>query len=144
MKKVFSRVSLDDMTLVASYLTALAEKHAVFAFYGPMGVGKTTLIGKIIREMVGENLDVTSPTFALVNVYEAKKPIYHFDCYRIEKPEEALNAGIEEMLYSSAICLIEWPEKIEALLPENLITITLSSPDDESFRFIEINIPDHD
>ncbi|HBG70816.1 MAG: tRNA (adenosine(37)-N6)-threonylcarbamoyltransferase complex ATPase subunit type 1 TsaE [Bacteroidetes bacterium GWF2_43_63] len=144
MKKVFSRVSLNDMTMVADFLATLAEKRAVFAFYGPMGSGKTTLIGKMIRIMLQQELDVTSPTFALINVYEAAKPVYHFDCYRIEKPEEALNAGIEEMLYSNAVCLIEWPEKIEALLPKNLITITLSSSDDESFRHIEINIPDHD
>ncbi|HPF00288.1 MAG TPA: tRNA (adenosine(37)-N6)-threonylcarbamoyltransferase complex ATPase subunit type 1 TsaE [Bacteroidales bacterium] len=144
MKKEFSRVSLKDMILVADYLASLAEQHKVFAFYGPMGAGKTTLIGKTIRILLGQELDVTSPTFALVNVYESKNPVYHFDCYRIEKPEDALNAGIEEMLYSNAICLVEWPEKIESILPQNVITVTLSTPDDESNRHIEINIPDHD
>ncbi|HPS83612.1 MAG TPA: tRNA (adenosine(37)-N6)-threonylcarbamoyltransferase complex ATPase subunit type 1 TsaE [Bacteroidales bacterium] len=144
MKKIFSRVSLMDMPLVAGYLASLAENHKVFAFYGPMGSGKTTLIGKIVCSLLGRELDVTSPTFALVNVYEAKKPVYHFDCYRIEKPEEVLNAGLEEMLYSNAVCLVEWPEKIESVLPQNIITVTLSTPDDESYRYIEINIPDHD
>jgi len=144
MKKTFSRVSLKDMTLVAGYLATLAEQYNIFAFYGPMGAGKTTLIGKTIRTLLGRQLDVTSPTFALVNVYEAEKPVYHFDCYRIEKPEDALNAGLEEMLYSNAVCLVEWPEKIGSLLPQKIVTVTLSTPDDESYRYIEINIPEHD
>ncbi|MDX9932750.1 MAG: tRNA (adenosine(37)-N6)-threonylcarbamoyltransferase complex ATPase subunit type 1 TsaE, partial [Bacteroidales bacterium] len=62
------------MILVADYLASLAEQHKVFAFYGPMGAGKTTLIGKTIRILIGQELNVTSPTFALVNVYESKKP----------------------------------------------------------------------
>lgn len=133
-----------DMSLIAGYIATLAENHKIFTFYGPMGSGKTTLIGKIVCSLLGQELDVTSPTFALVNVYEAKKLIYHFDCYRIEKPEDALNAGLEEMLYSNAVCLIEWPEKITSLLPKSIVTVTLSTPNDESHRYIEINIPDHD
>jgi tRNA threonylcarbamoyladenosine biosynthesis protein TsaE len=143
MKKNFSNVSLSDMAEVAGFLAALTEKHTVFAFYGSMGAGKTMLIGQIVRNLLNHDTDVTSPTFALVNVYEGKKTICHFDCYRIEKAEDALNAGIEEMLFSGAVCLIEWPEKIESILPHLMVSVTLTA-DKNSNRNIEINIPDHD
>lgn len=143
MKKEFRNISLTDMASVAGYLAGLTGKYSVFAFVGPMGAGKTTLIGEMVRKLLNTDMEVTSPTFALVNIYEGAKTIYHFDCYRIEKPEEVVNAGIEEMLYSGAVCLVEWPEKIADFLPENLVSVEISATE-ESNRRIEINIPDHD
>jgi len=144
MKKTFSNVSLTDLTGVANYIASLRKDFNIFTFHGQMGAGKTTLIGKIVCAVIGKEIEVTSPTFALVNVYEGAEKIYHFDCYRIEKTEDAINAGIEEMLYGNAVCLVEWPEKIGSLLPQKIVTVTLSTPDDESYRYIEINIPEHD
>ena len=98
-----------------------------FLFYGNMGVGKTTLI-KAIVEHLGSNDLVSSPTFSLVNEYSSPSDtIFHFDFYRIENEEEALNFGIEDYFYSSAWKLVEWPEKIPNLIPDDAEIITIVS-----------------
>lgn len=96
----------------------------VFAFYGVMGAGKTTLIKAICREL-GTADNITSPTFALINEYttENRSVIYHFDFYRINKIEEAFDLGYEDYIYSGNYCFIEWPEKIESLLPEGIVEV---------------------
>ena len=108
-------------------LKACAPKK-VFAFDGPMGVGKTTFIKKLCEEM-GTTDVVNSPTFAIVNVYDVEQPyrgeVYHFDCYRLKELREALDLGAEEYLYSGNYCFIEWPEKIEALLPEETVWVKI-------------------
>ena len=98
----------------------------VIAFFGAMGAGKTTLIREICA-LVGSEDVVTSPTFALVNRYESGKgfPIYHFDFYRIERPEEAFDMGYEEYFYSDGLCLVEWSEKIEELLPDDVMRVEI-------------------
>jgi len=97
-----------------------------FAFYGTMGVGKTTFI-KAICKQLGVNDNVSSPTFAIVNQYLTNKneTIYHFDFYRINKIDEVYDFGYEEYFYSKNLCFIEWPELIENLLPENYIKIKI-------------------
>ncbi|MDB2345727.1 tRNA (adenosine(37)-N6)-threonylcarbamoyltransferase complex ATPase subunit type 1 TsaE, partial [Flavobacteriaceae bacterium] len=93
-------------------------KHTVLVFEGSMGVGKTTLIHALCKEL--EILDtVSSPTFSLINEYKTKngKSIYHFDCYRLETEEEAFDFGAEEYIDSGSLCLIEWPDRISSLLP---------------------------
>ena len=111
----------------------------VFAFYGNMGVGKTTLIKAICKEL-GVNEAVTSPTFAIVNEYRLPDgaPVYHFDCYRVEKLEELFDLGFEEYVYNNALCFIEWPELVEPLLPEGTVNVTIRERDDAS-RLVEIN-----
>ncbi|MDD3431517.1 MAG: tRNA (adenosine(37)-N6)-threonylcarbamoyltransferase complex ATPase subunit type 1 TsaE [Bacteroidales bacterium] len=98
----------------------------LFAFYGGMGAGKTTLIQAICREL-GVKSFVNSPSFALINEYPLNKgdAVYHFDFYRINKLQEAYSIGSEEYFYSDNYCFIEWPEKIEELLPEDCIRIDL-------------------
>ena len=103
----------------------------VFAFYGSMGAGKTTFI-KAICEELGVDDVITSPTFAIVNEYTSHSSlltphssIFHFDFYRIKKVEEVYDMGYEEYFYSGCLCLIEWPELIEDLLPENAKKITI-------------------
>ena len=104
----------------------LTEPHRVFAFEGQMGAGKTTFIKKLVEEM-GTTDVVNSPTFAIVNVYDVEQPykgeVYHFDCYRLKDIREAMDFGAEEYLYSGNYCFIEWPDKIEALLPEDTVYI---------------------
>ena len=107
--------------------------HRVFAFYGTMGAGKTTFI-KAICEELGVNDVITSPTFAIVNEYEATaaETIYHFDFYRIKKLEEVYDMGYEDYFYSGSLCFIEWPELIEELLPDDAVRVTISEQPDGS------------
>ena len=105
-----------------------SEPHRVFAFEGPMGAGKTTFIKKLCEEM-GTMDVVNSPTFAIVNVYDVEQPykgeVYHFDCYRLKDIREAIDFGAEEYLYSGNYCFIEWPDMIEALLPEDTVFVKI-------------------
>ena len=98
----------------------------VFAFNGTMGAGKTTFI-KAICEELGVTETVNSPTFSIVNEYETEdgRIIYHFDCYRINKMEEALEIGVEEYLYSGNLCFIEWSENIASLLPDSVVNVEI-------------------
>lgn len=98
----------------------------VLAFYGKMGVGKTTFIKALCQEL-GVSDVVTSPTFAIVNEYTDGHgtPIYHFDFYRIKKLEEVYDLGYEDYFYSGNLCLIEWPELIDDLLPNDATRITI-------------------
>lgn len=105
--------------------------NKVFAFYGKMGAGKTTFT-KAICEVLGVKDVITSPTFAIVNEYTDREgqPIYHFDFYRIKKLEEVYDMGYEDYFYSNHLCLLEWPELIEDILPENTIKVTIEEQPD--------------
>lgn len=109
----------------------------IFAFYGAMGAGKTTFI-KAVCHQLGVSDIVTSPTFALVNVYLTPKnnPVYHFDLYRMKKTEEIFDIGYEDYFYSGEYCLIEWPELIEPLLPENCIKVHIKVNNHDESRTI--------
>lgn len=111
---------------------ALQEKGLVIAFYGKMGAGKTTFIKALCEELGVEDV-ITSPTFAIVNEYTVdSQSIYHFDFYRIKKIEEVYDMGYEDYFYSGNLCLIEWPELIEELLPENALRVTIEEQPDGS------------
>lgn len=120
--------SLDDLDAAAAkFLDALAGRTVV-AFHGQMGAGKTTFINALARHL-GVTDDATgSPTFAIVNEYRSAsgRPIYHFDVYRIESIYEALDFGIEDYFDSGNLCLIEWPERIEQLLPDDVVIADIS------------------
>ena len=109
--------------------------RTVFAFVGGMGAGKTTFIRALCRQL-GVTDTITSPTFAIVNEYAVTgsptaESIFHFDFYRLQQIEDAVAIGIEDYLYSGNICLIEWPELVEPLLPEDAVHVTISvAPDD--------------
>lgn len=119
--------SLSELPKVAEAVLEELRGRSVVLFRGPMGAGKTTLISRIAAALGAEDT-VTSPTFALVNQYEGEggRRIYHFDFYRINSVEEALDLGYEEYFYSGDLCLVEWPEKIEPLLPEDAMTVTIT------------------
>jgi len=110
----------------------------LFAFYGPMGAGKTTFI-RAVCEALGTTDVVTSPTFAIVNEYSTPsgRPIYHFDFYRIRHLAEVYDIGYEDYFYGSdGICLMEWPELIEPLLPPETVRVTIAVQPDGSRQII--------
>ncbi len=111
--------------------------RSVVALYGPMGAGKTTLVSALMREM-GSADEVTSPTFALVNDYltGAGEHIYHFDFYRINSLSEAFDLGYEDYFFSGNICLVEWPEKIEELLPDDTLRLYIDVMPDGGRRIV--------
>ena len=121
--------TLADINEAAKQFIANMGDSKVFAFYGKMGAGKTTFIKQLCQEMGTDDV-VNSPTFAIVNVYDVEHPqkgeVYHFDCYRLKNICEALDFGAEEYLYSGNYCLIEWPEMIDQILPEDTISIHIN------------------
>ena len=115
---------------MARTLLAAFPDDRFFAFFGKMGVGKTTLIKELCAALgVGDN--VCSPTFAIVNEYSDRQgaPVYHFDFYRLKSLAEAYDIGYEEYFYSGAYCFTEWTEKVEELLPERYIRVEISEVD---------------
>lgn len=114
------------------FIAAMGEKK-VFLFYGSMGAGKTTFIRAICEEL-GVKESINSPTFAIINEYKSGvgEPIFHFDFYRINKEEEAFDFGYEDYFYSGNLCFVEWPEKIENLLPEDAVKVTIQELPDGS------------
>lgn len=125
--------NLEDINRVAREFLNDVGDRTIFALYGPMGVGKTTFV-KAVAESLEVEDDVSSPTFAIVNEYVTKKGVslYHFDFYRVNSIAEALDFGYEEYFYSGNKCFIEWPEKIEELLPEDIVNCYFSENPDGS------------
>jgi tRNA threonylcarbamoyladenosine biosynthesis protein TsaE len=118
--------SIDQLEEVAQKIIANNPKKVIL-FHGEMGVGKTTLIKQLCKTL-GVTGATSSPTFSLVNEYEANdnQLVYHFDFYRLNKEEEALDMGVDDYLYSGNWCFIEWAEKISNLIPETHSVITIS------------------
>ena len=129
--------SLQQLPEIAKDVLKFSE-HKILLFFGEMGVGKTTLIKEIVKQL-GVLDNVSSPTFSLVNEYHTKdgEKVYHFDFYRIDNEEEAMDMGIEEYFYSNSWCLVEWPNKVENLLPLKSVTITITIDHDQQ-RTIEL------
>ena len=115
------------------FLKAIGNNRLV-AFYAPMGAGKTTFITAVCKALGVKEDAVSSPTFAIVNEYRTGdgEPLYHFDFYRIEHPSEALDIGLYEYLDSGSLCLMEWPENIEPLLPDETLRVSISVQPDGS------------
>ena len=138
--------TLEEISATAKAVLADMANYKVFAFHGEMGAGKTTFIHALC-EVMGVQDVVTSPTFSIINQYKTSDPqgpagdrtVYHMDLYRIKDENEAINAGIEDCLYSGDICLVEWPEKAEGIFPDNTLHITISSVDDNT-RKLKFNL----
>ncbi len=133
------RLTIDSLSQLPSVAQTILEELAgrnILLFRAEMGAGKTTLISEIVAQR-GSTDHVSSPTFAIVNEYRDADdaPIFHFDMYRISKIEEAFDFGCEEYLSSGELCLIEWPEQIESLLPDDamVVEIVVDSPRQRTF-----------
>lgn len=120
--------SLDDINNAASQLLKAAANKTVLAFHGQMGAGKTTFIHALCR-VLGVKGTVSSPTFSIINQYitPAAETVYHMDLYRLKDEQEALNAGVEDCLYSGSLCMVEWPEKAPGIFPDDTLHITITS-----------------
>ena len=132
--------SLETIREAAKAFIAAMDDRTVFAFYGAMGAGKTTFIKALCEELGVEDV-INSPTFAIVNEYRSETTgelIYHFDFYRINKLSEAEDIGTEDYFYSGALCVIEWPEKIDELLPGDVVNVRIAENADGS-RTVEVD-----
>jgi tRNA threonylcarbamoyladenosine biosynthesis protein TsaE len=130
--------NIKDINKAARTFIDYMPEGNVIAFYGNMGAGKTTFI-KALCEELGVEDEVTSPTFAIVNEYtctNAPSKIYHFDFYRIKKLEEVYDMGYEDYFYSDSLCLIEWPELIEELLPDDVTKVHIIEQPDGSRKIV--------
>ena len=125
---------LEDLEKGAKTFLKEIGKHTLVAFYAPMGAGKTTFTTAVCKELGVEEDAISSPTFAIVNEYRGRQgqPIFHFDFYRIDNPAEALDIGLYDYLDSGCLCLMEWPENIEGLLPEETLKVSISVQPDGS------------
>jgi len=126
-EKQFNAVALSDLNSLAEEIYSFGKSYKIWLLDAPMGAGKTTFITALCK-FLEVNDHVSSPTFALVNEYASEKvgEVYHFDFYRIESEEEALDIGAEDYFYSGNLCLIEWPGMIPSLLPDTYLSINIS------------------
>ena len=134
MKHQIQIAGLEDLERAAKEFLQLLGSHTLVAFYAPMGAGKTTFTTALCKVLGVEEDAISSPTFAIVNEYRGKggRPVFHFDFYRIDNPAEALDIGLYDYLDSGELCLMEWPENIEGLLPEETLRVQISVRPDGS------------
>lgn len=135
MNRTITITSEADLDRAAKEFVTLMGDETVYAFNGPMGAGKTTFIRALSRALGVSDDEANSPSFSIINEYRSDTTaelIYHFDFYRVETLEEALELGIEDYFDSGAVCLIEWPERIAAALPDDTVTVEIKVNDDDS------------
>ncbi len=132
--------SIDELSKVSDLLISWRDKSNIVAFYGNMGAGKTTLIKNLCARL-GVQDEVNSPTFALVNEYQTETcdSIFHFDFYRIKSLEEVFDIGYEDYFYGGSLCLLEWPELIDPLMPEHFIKVEIALGDTDDSRVIKLS-----
>lgn len=126
--------NLEEIDSAAQEFLKQTEGNSLIAFFAPMGAGKTTFTTAICRQLGVQEDAVSSPTFAIVNEYRTRTgdPMFHFDFYRIEKIAEALDIGFYDYIDSGFLCMMEWPEKIEEILPEETLKVFITVNPDES------------
>lgn len=144
MVKTIEIPTLEALPQAAREFVSLMGDETVYAFRGDMGAGKTTFIRELCRALGVEEDLANSPSFSIINEYRSDTTaelIYHFDLYRLETVEEALEIGVEDYFDSGALCLLEWPERIEPLLPDDTVTVDIAVNPDES-RTLTVTFPD--
>lgn len=130
-------ISPDETKALGGKLAEAVSPGTVVALYGDLGTGKTQLVKGFCAALGVDERTVSSPTFTILNEYETERfPVYHFDAYRIEHPDEFFELGYEEYFYGEGVCFIEWPARVEALLPDHTLRLRLSHQGD-SRRLIE-------
>ncbi len=138
MIEIISKKSSDTFKLGKEFSKKL-KKGDIVAFYGGLGVGKTVFIKGVCKGL-GINNDVVSPTFTIINEYTSNIKVFHIDFYRVDEISELSELGVEEYLYNNGICLIEWAEKIEVLLPEIKVDVKMDFVSGKNnWRRIRIN-----
>jgi len=134
---ILSTFSPEETIKLGTYIGSVLQKGDVLALQGTLAAGKTTLTKGIALGLdIAEN--VTSPTFTLISEYPGRLPLYHMDVYRLDSVEDFINLGVDEMLYGSGVCIIEWSEKVMSELPASTILIRLETKQDGS-RQITVN-----
>jgi tRNA threonylcarbamoyladenosine biosynthesis protein TsaE len=139
--KTIHVASIEALPQAAEEFVGLMDDRTIYAFNGEMGAGKTTFISALCQALGVDAEEANSPSFAIINEYRSDTTaelIYHFDLYRLESVEEALEIGVEDYFDSGALCLLEWPERIEDLLPDDTVRVDIKVNDDNS-RDIIIN-----
>lgn len=137
--------SVDGLAAAAREFAALMGDETVYAFHGEMGAGKTTFIRALVEYLGVDPEEANSPSFSIINEYRSDTTaelIYHFDLYRLESVDEALEIGVEDYFDSGALCLLEWPERIEALLPDDTVVVKITVDPADNSRLLTVNIPD--
>ena len=137
--------SLESLPEAAREFLSLMGDQTVYAFHGEMGAGKTTFIRELVKALGVDEDEANSPSFSIINEYRSDTTaelIYHFDLYRLESVDEALEIGVEDYFDSGALCLLEWPERIEPLLPDDTVVGKFSVDPDDNSRLLSVNIPD--
>ena len=127
--------SIAQLPEAAEKFVAVMDDRTVYAFYGQMGAGKTTFINALCRRLGVEDDVTNSPSFAIINEYRSDTTaelIYHFDLYRLEDIDEALEIGVQDYFDSGALCFLEWPERIEDILPDDTVRVDIRVNDDDS------------
>lgn len=133
MKHSLTINNIGELDCAAKEFLERTSGHKLIAFYAPMGAGKTTFTTALCK-VLGVTDPVCSPTFTIINEYMKAdgEPMYHFDFYRITKNSEAMDIGLYDYLYSGCLCIMEWPENIEDLLPEETLKVRIAVNPDES------------
>lgn len=145
-KKIIEIASLKALPEAANEFVKAMDDYTVFAFYGEMGAGKTTFINALCKALGVEDDVTNSPSFSIINEYRSDSTaelIYHFDCYRLQNEGEAEDIGVEDYFESGAVCLIEWPERIIDLLPDDTVRVDLVEAAD-GHRTMTLTFPDED
>ena len=137
--------SIEGLPAAAREFASLMGDETVYAFHGEMGAGKTTFTRALVEQLGVGPEEANSPSFSIINEYRSDTTaelIYHFDLYRLESVDEALEIGVEDYFDSGALCLLEWPERIEALLPDDTVVVKITVDPADNSRLLTVNIPD--
>lgn len=136
METEFTSTSPEQTIALGQRFASELKPGDVVCLYGELGAGKTHFVKGMAEGLGIDQDEVHSPTFTLIHEYVGDQPLYHFDCYRMESPQEALEIGVEEYFYGDGVCVIEWPERIEPLIPPEAIRISIEAPDKNTRKFV--------
>lgn len=147
MKHEIKIQDINSLSSAAKEFVALMGDETVYAFHGEMGAGKTTFIRALVEQLGVDADEANSPSFSIINEYRSDTTaelIYHFDLYRLESVEDALEIGVEDYFDSGALCLLEWPERIEPLLPDDTVIVKITVNPEDNTRLLTVDISDQE